>query len=151
MEFNPDNRIVQLCMRGMQMEETGNFDDAVNLFCQAWEEATNDFEKFISAWYIARQQPDAPDKLKWFKTALQLALSIDNEAVRPAFPSLYANFAQCYEELGDSDSAKKQHELALAAVSQPSDNGPFYHGTRADLKVGEFLTAGRISNYKSAW
>nr|WP_243158188.1 NAD(+)--rifampin ADP-ribosyltransferase [Aminipila terrae] len=30
----------------------------------------------------------------------------------------------------------------------PSDKGPFYHGTKADLKVGDLLTAGGISNYK---
>jgi hypothetical protein len=29
----------------------------------------------------------------------------------------------------------------------PSDKGPFYHGTKADLKVGDLLTAGGISNY----
>jgi hypothetical protein len=28
------------------------------------------------------------------------------------------------------------------------DKGPFYHGTRADLKVGDLLTAGFNSNYK---
>ncbi len=28
------------------------------------------------------------------------------------------------------------------------DHGPFYHGTRADLKVGDLLTAGFQSNYK---
>jgi rifampin ADP-ribosylating transferase len=31
---------------------------------------------------------------------------------------------------------------------QPLDHGPFYHGTRADLKVGELLTAGFNSNYR---
>nr|WP_222122594.1 NAD(+)--rifampin ADP-ribosyltransferase [Bacillus sp. FJAT-22090] len=30
----------------------------------------------------------------------------------------------------------------------PSDEGPFYHGTKADLQVGDLLTAGGISNYK---
>ncbi|WP_337248199.1 NAD(+)--rifampin ADP-ribosyltransferase [Bacillus sp. USDA818B3_A] len=29
-----------------------------------------------------------------------------------------------------------------------SDVGPFYHGTKADLKVGDLLTAGGNSNYK---
>ena len=29
-----------------------------------------------------------------------------------------------------------------------SDNGPFYHGTKADLKIGDLLTAGFNSNYK---
>ncbi|MGE5457164.1 MAG: NAD(+)--rifampin ADP-ribosyltransferase [Methanococcaceae archaeon] len=28
-----------------------------------------------------------------------------------------------------------------------SDNGPFYHGTKADLQVGDLLTAGGRSNY----
>lgn len=27
------------------------------------------------------------------------------------------------------------------------DEGPFYHGTKADLAVGDFLTAGFVSNY----
>jgi rifampin ADP-ribosylating transferase len=33
-------------------------------------------------------------------------------------------------------------------VSRPLDEGPFFHGTIAALKVGEFLTAGRPSNYR---
>ena len=28
------------------------------------------------------------------------------------------------------------------------DEGPFFHGTKADLQVGEFLTAGFRSNYR---
>ena len=28
------------------------------------------------------------------------------------------------------------------------DSGPFYHGTKADLSVGDFLTAGFRSNYR---
>lgn len=28
------------------------------------------------------------------------------------------------------------------------DNGPFYHGTKSDLKIGDFLSAGFRSNYK---
>lgn len=28
------------------------------------------------------------------------------------------------------------------------DDGPFFHGTIADLGIGEFLTAGRRSNYR---
>lgn len=32
--------------------------------------------------------------------------------------------------------------------SSISDNGPFYHGTKADLQPGDLLTAGFNSNYK---
>jgi hypothetical protein len=34
-------------------------------------------------------------------------------------------------------------------VSEAPDEGPFFHGTRADLQVGELLTAGFRSNYRS--
>jgi rifampin ADP-ribosylating transferase len=33
-------------------------------------------------------------------------------------------------------------------VARPLDEGPFFHGTIADLEVGDFLTAGRPSNYR---
>lgn len=33
-------------------------------------------------------------------------------------------------------------------MSPPLDEGPFFHGTIADLGVGDLLTAGRRSNYR---
>jgi hypothetical protein len=33
-------------------------------------------------------------------------------------------------------------------MSDPLDEGPFYHGTKADLREGDLLTAGFRSNYK---
>lgn len=33
-------------------------------------------------------------------------------------------------------------------MSTPLDEGPFFHGTVADLKVGDLLMAGRRSNYR---
>jgi rifampin ADP-ribosylating transferase len=33
-------------------------------------------------------------------------------------------------------------------VSSPLDEGPFFHGTIAELDVGAYLTAGRPSNYR---
>ncbi|WP_394363819.1 NAD(+)--rifampin ADP-ribosyltransferase [Chryseobacterium indologenes] len=39
--------------------------------------------------------------------------------------------------------------MALLCKDNPSDKGPFYHGTKADLKIGDVLTAGGNSNYKS--
>lgn len=32
-------------------------------------------------------------------------------------------------------------------LDKAQETGPFYHGTRADLKIGDFLTAGFRSNY----
>jgi rifampin ADP-ribosylating transferase len=149
MEFNPNNPIVKLCLRGMDMEAKGKEEAASRIFLQAWNDATNDFEKFIAAYYVARHQSNVHDKLRWNETALRLALKINNEAVNAAFPYLYLNVGKCYEELGDLDNAKKNHELAILSTNQRSDKGPFYHGTKADLKVGDLLTAGSVSNYDS--
>ncbi|WP_346348964.1 NAD(+)--rifampin ADP-ribosyltransferase [Pedobacter sp. JY14-1] len=40
-------------------------------------------------------------------------------------------------------------ELATTSAGQPIDKGPFYHGTKAQLRTGELLNAGRVSNYQS--
>lgn len=33
-------------------------------------------------------------------------------------------------------------------MSAADETGPFFHGTKADLQVGDLLTAGRTSNYR---
>lgn len=149
MEFSPNNNVVKLCIQGMDMEDKGKPEEAGRIFLQAWNEATNDFEKFTAAYYAARHQNNIADKLKWLETALEFGLKINNDTVKSAFPALYLNIAKCYEDLGDVDSAKKNYELANSFKHKPSDKGPFYHGTRADLQVGDLLTAGGESNYKA--
>ena len=148
MEFNPNNHVVKLCLQGMDMEGKGKPGEAGRLFLQAWNEATNDFEKYTAAYYVARHQKNVADKLKWLEAALQFALKINNDNVSGAFPSLYSGIAKCYEDLGDFDNAKKNSELSIAFTGKLSDKGPFYHGTKADLKVGDLLTAGNRSNYQ---
>lgn len=148
MEFSPNNNIVKLCLQGMGMEDQDKAAQASKLFLQAWEEATNDLEKFLAAHYVARHQPNVSDKLKWLETALKFALKINKDTVHSALPALYANIAKCYEELNDLDQAKKNYELATLFKDKPTDLGPFYHGTRADLQVGDLLMPGGSSNYK---
>src|SRR5437868_3667717 len=148
MQFDPNNNVIKLCVHGMDMEEKGKSEEASRLFLQAWNESTNDFEKFTAAYYVARHQDNVGDKLKWLETSLKFALKINDVSVSGAFPSLYSNIAKCYEELDDAANAKKNYELANSFADKPSDPGPFYHGTRADLHVGDLLTAGGGSNYK---
>jgi hypothetical protein len=149
MEFDPRNNVIRLCVQGMSMEENGKPEEAGIKFLQAWNEATNDFEKFAAAYYVARHQKDVRGKLNWLETSLQYASKINNVTVNGAFPALYLNIAKCYEELNDADNAKRSFELASFSGNKPSDTGPFYHGTRADLQTGDLLRAGATSNYKS--
>lgn len=149
MEFSPSNHIVQLCLQGMNMEEQGKPEEAGKLFLQSWNEATNDFEKFIAANYVAKYQKTISDKLNWLETTLQFALKVNDNTVRSAFPSLYLNIAKCYEDLNAPIKAKEYADLANSFKYNPSDKGPFYHGTKADLQIGDLLKAGGNSNYKS--
>jgi len=123
MEFEPNNNVVNLCAQGMDMEGKGKPDEASKLFLQAWNEATNDFEKFTAAHYVARHQKSTADKLNWDDAALQLALKINNDTVKGAFPSLYLNIAKCYEDLNDFDNAKINYQLALSFTNLLPDNG----------------------------
>lgn len=132
----------------MDMEEKAKPEDAGRLFMQAWNEAANDFEKYIAAFYVARHQTNVPGKLKWLKTALQFALALNNDSVKGTLSSLYLNIAKGYEALDDPDNAKKNNDLAILCKDKVSDKGPFYHGTKANLQIGDLLTAGGRSNYK---
>jgi rifampin ADP-ribosylating transferase len=147
-KFDPNNAIIKLCMSGMGLEDSGNSEDAITMFHKAWHEATDDYERFIASYHLARIQKSISDKLKWMETSLKCALKINDDNVKSAYSTLYLNIAKCYEELGDSENAKINYELSNSAKGAPSDIGPFYHGTKADLKVGDLLTAGGISNYK---
>lgn len=149
MEFDPNNGVIQLCIQGMDLEAKDQTEPAHRMFLKAWGEATNDFEKFIAAHFVARHQKNIGDKLQWLETALQFALKINDNSVNGALPSLYSRIADCYKDLGDLNNANKHQDLATSLSAKPSDAGPFYHGTKADLQVGDLLNAGSISNYNS--
>jgi hypothetical protein len=42
-----------------------------------------------------------------------------------------------------------ENKIIESGRTDTLDSGPFYHGTKADLHVGDLLTAGYRSNYKS--
>ncbi len=148
-KFDPNSSIIRHCIIGMGLEENGKMDEARSEFYQAWHEASDDYDKFIAAYYVARQQMSSEDQLKWLQTSLQCALNINDENVKSAYSTLYANIARCYEALFDSDHVRINYELSEFNKGKPSDKGPFYHGTKAALNIGDLLIAGGLSNYKS--
>lgn len=49
---------------------------------------------------------------------------------------------------GDGGGAAISTSSYADGVSDPLDDGPFFHGTKADLQVGDLLTPGFRSNYR---
>src|SRR5690606_34232134 len=123
MQFDTNNNVVKLCAEGMDLEGQGRKKEALEIFQQAWNESSNDFEKFTSAHYVARHQESIENKLKWDKTALEFALKINDENIRGAFPSLYLNIAKCFEDLNDFNNARNNYKLALSHTDLLPDNG----------------------------
>ncbi|MEC3965834.1 hypothetical protein [Flagellimonas halotolerans] len=121
--YDHNNNIVKLCTEGMELEGQGRKDEASKLFKQAWDEASNNFEKFTAAHYVARHQESVADKLKWDKMALHLALKIDDKKVKGAYPSLYLNIAKGYEDLNDFRKAKINYDVAFSYTKFLSDDG----------------------------
>ena len=131
MEFSPNNNIVKLCLQGIGLEEKDKPEEASKLFLQAWNEAANDFEKFIAAHYIARHQHDKAENLKWNKLSLAHAIAADDEAIKSCYPSLYLNVGKSYEDIGDHSAAKQNYLTAKSYISYLPDDG-----------YGRMITAG---------
>ncbi len=123
MKFDLESKTIQLCAKGMELEGLGKREEAAAIFNEAWDNAQNDSERFTAAHYIARHQNTVSDKLKWDEISLQLAISINDENAKGAFPSLYLNIAKCYEDLNDQGNALKNYELAHAASNILPDDG----------------------------
>lgn len=123
MPFDPNNNIVKLCAEGMHLEGEGKKEEALTLFQKAWNEASDDFEKFTAAHYVARHQASITDKLQWDEAALSFALKINDGSVNETYPSLYLNIAKCYEDLKQADKATKYYQLALSYAGALPDDG----------------------------
>ena len=147
MDFDPKNKIIQLCVQGLGAEAKGNAVEASALFLQAWHGATNHFEQLIAAHFVALRQKNAVDRLKWHQTALQMAIETKDDTVKTALPTIYTNIGKAYTALGDMEKAEMNYRLAESFTGKIYENGLFCHGTKADLQHGDLLMPGNKSNY----
>ena len=115
MQFDPENKVVKLCAEGMSVE--GEPEKARALFQQAWDAATNDFEAFTAAHYLARHQDTPEDTLKWNLESLNRAKNVQDDGIEECFPSLYLNVGKSYEDLGNRQQAFDHYRLASDYVS----------------------------------
>lgn len=131
MQFDPNNKVIQLCTQGMNLEVEGKTEEALDLFQEAWNAATTDFEAFTAAHYMARLQKEPADTLQWNMEALNRASALKDEDMKAYYPSLYLNVAKSYETLNDNSEAVKYYQLALKSA----DNLPIG-------KYGEMIRSG---------
>lgn len=123
MAFYSSNKIVGYCAEGMEAEARGDIANAKSLFEKAWTEAATDFEKFTAAHYMARNQEDAHEELKWNLASIHFAHMVNDDDVKPYFASLHLNTGKSYETLKDFDSAKQHYGLAASYMSYLSNDG----------------------------
>ncbi|OQP44762.1 rRNA adenine methyltransferase [Niastella yeongjuensis] len=142
MEFNPENKVVQLCAQGMEQEGKGQPEEAARLFNEAWAIAATDFERFTAAHYVARHQKSVWNKLLWDLKALSHALKIEEEGIKASLASLYLNVAKCYEDLDDFGNAKINYQLALSFVDFLPNDG-FGNMIRSGIARGLERVEGR--------
>lgn len=148
MEFSPINPIVKLCLEGIALKAQNDLEQATVLFTQAWHQAENHLEKFITSYFMAEIQTLPAQRLTWLEEQLKHALLVTSDVTKSAMEPLYNNISLCYTALGNLDRAEEFVDLAANHNATITDKGPFYHGTRAVLKFGDFLKPGNESNYQ---
>lgn len=119
--MDPNNPVVQLCMKGMEAESQGKPDDARDFFTQAWEARSDDYDACIAAHFLARHQPTPQDTFHWNEQALNYAAAVGDERVRSFYPSLYLNMGYSYELLGDMAEAGRYYDMASEKMDDLPD------------------------------
>lgn len=114
------NPVIQLCMAGTRAEFEHRLEEARQLYLQAWEARTDDYDSCIAAHYVARFQDTAEASLRWNQLALEHAQAVGDERVRDFYPSLYLNLGKSFETLDNPLEAQRYYDLAadLGVVHQ---------------------------------
>jgi hypothetical protein len=87
-----NRRVITLCILRIQAEFEKRIGDAQTLYKEAWDSASDDYEKCIAAHYVAYLETEPHTALEWNLTALNHARQVQSELVEKFFPSLYVNF-----------------------------------------------------------
>lgn len=118
-------------------------------FCRRGMNLLKSWRSFWQLIFLAGVQTSVSEQLKWLEVALLHAQQVNDPASRSAYPAIYSAMIKCYQELNESEQVRKLETLIHSWDHHPQDSGPFFHGTRADLKDGDLLVAGGKSNYQA--
>ena len=148
MRFNPTSPFIQQLMQAIIQTEQGELAQAATTLDRMYRQTDDDYDKFLLAYQFSKVTMDIFERVKWLSVSLESAQKIDDEDVKSAYVTLFRDLSEAYKALGNHDYEKKYLELAEVEPTTPTDQGPFYHGTKADLKVGDLLVPGGLSNYQ---
>jgi tetratricopeptide (TPR) repeat protein len=121
--MDPNNPVVKLCAKGIEIEMQGRRDEARSLYLQAWELRQDDVDACVAAHYVARHQESPAETLRWNEVALTHAIRASTEAIRSFFPSLYLNLGKSYEDLGNSSRARELYEQGQRWLDEVPSGG----------------------------
>jgi predicted negative regulator of RcsB-dependent stress response len=113
---DPSNPVIAAIGRGTAAETTGDIDAARQAYEQAWQAATDDFERCVAAHYVPRTIDDPEERLQWNEDALRFADAVDDERVAGFYPSLHASVGMCRLTLGDVAGASRAFEAAMESI-----------------------------------
>jgi rifampin ADP-ribosylating transferase len=140
-QFDPNNKIIRLCLQGMAMEETGNGGSGCAVSSGVGG-TTEDFERFYAAYYLGRNSKNPADQLSWLETALRLALSVDDESVASALPMVYSLLAECY-----NDQAVLKRQRSIGGCQKGADKKrlrkTFLPRDKSEFEGRHMLTPGK--------
>ncbi|MFF7650351.1 hypothetical protein ACFZCY_10905 [Streptomyces sp. NPDC007983] len=139
--MDPDNLVVRLCVEGMAAEAEGRAADARARFRQAWDVATDDYEKCVAAHYLARHQSTPEETLRWNQECLDRADAVGDDRVRGFYASLHVNMGSAYRALGAADEAREHFVRAAARIGDVPP-GSYADWTRFGIAEG-LRTTGR--------
>lgn len=145
MDIDPSNKVVQLCSEGMSAEFEGKLDESEELFNQAWALASNNFEAFIAAHYMARRQLSLADKLKWNLESFYLANKIEGDGMNKYLPSLCLNVGKSYEDLEQIAEATSYYRLGAEYADMLKEN-PYGNMIKSGLTAGLQRVGAAVNN-----
>ena len=129
--MDKNNQIIKLVQEGMKVEKEGKIDLTQKIFMKAWNAASNDHEKCIAAHFVARNQDNPEETLRWNLEALVRAEKASSEEIKSYYPSLYLCIGISYENLKNYTDAKKYYELAFDKIpdlSKDKENESYNKG-----------------------